>query len=237
MTGSSKGAAALLVLGFGFPQVSQAGYEPHLDTCFAVVAHSSTGELCERFRLNASDHWTRGLTDMESTNDTTMTPLPSSGHVCPVDVAQSLEAQKQMHMHAAHELSRLQDLVQVAPREALRTACERVLGQSCSPNELREFLFHAAPIARRMHLGQIDGEATFGRYKVKDIRSWYWWLDSIDPLSARMVDLRYYAGMGVKESAALLDLPPSAILRDVRFAKDWLNIELPPLEGAIQGGT
>ena len=58
-----------------------------------------------------------------------------------------------------------------------------------------------------------------------DVKAWLAWLDAMDPLCARMIDLRYFAGVGVKETARLLDLGPGAVVRELRFARAWLNIK------------
>ncbi len=41
-----------------------------------------------------------------------------------------------------------------------------------------------------------------------------------------MIDLRYFAGVSVKETARLLDLRPDAVVRELRFARTWLNIKV-----------
>ena len=65
---------------------------------------------------------------------------------------------------------------------------------------------------------------------IADLKMWLGWLDTMDPLSARMIDLHYFAGLSFKETAEVLDLPPQAILRDLRFAKAWLMLRLEPAE-------
>jgi DNA-directed RNA polymerase specialized sigma24 family protein len=49
----------------------------------------------------------------------------------------------------------------------------------------------------------------------------------MDPLCARMIDLRYFANLSIKEIALLLHLPPAAVLRELRFARSWLRIRIP----------
>lgn len=136
------------------------------------------------------------------------------------------QAQREALLGALKELSDLQHLVEVAPREALRVAGERSLGPGCTRASLCAFMFHAAPIARRMHLGPLSDDVKLNRWCVRDIKAWYGWLDSHDPLAARMVDLRYYGGLSFKEQSIVLAHPVRAIIRDVRFAKRWLSIEL-----------
>jgi hypothetical protein len=93
--------------------------------------------------------------------------------------------------------------------------------------ERLQFLFFVAPLVRRLVLGaspvgrRVRGtDLTFG-----DLKAWLQWLDALDPLCARMIDLRYFAGVSVKETARLLDLRPKAVVRELRFARAWLSIK------------
>jgi RNA polymerase sigma-70 factor, ECF subfamily len=51
-------------------------------------------------------------------------------------------------------------------------------------------------------------------------------LGSIDPRKARVVELRYFGGLTVDETADLLDVAPITVMRDWSFAKAWLKREL-----------
>lgn len=54
-------------------------------------------------------------------------------------------------------------------------------------------------------------------------------LDSLarmNPGSATMIELRFFGGLDVKETAELLDVSEATILRDWRAAKAWLAHEL-----------
>lgn len=111
-------------------------------------------------------------------------------------------------------------------RGTLERLFERRYGAQSALERLR-FLFFAAPLVRRMVIdtANLNGrvgptDITFG-----EVKSWLEWLDSMDPMCARMIDLRYFGGLGVKESALLLDLPPAAIVRELRFARAWLGIK------------
>jgi len=48
----------------------------------------------------------------------------------------------------------------------------------------------------------------------------------LDARKARIVELRYFGGLGIDEIAALLDLSPRTIKREWRWAKAWLYQEL-----------
>ena len=62
--------------------------------------------------------------------------------------------------------------------------------------------------------------------KVQDLVEWLGWLDRFDPMSAAMIDLHYFAGLTTKQTAAALRLAPEVVIRDLRFAKAWLQTKL-----------
>jgi RNA polymerase sigma factor (TIGR02999 family) len=47
-----------------------------------------------------------------------------------------------------------------------------------------------------------------------------------DPHKARLIEMRFFGGLTAEESAAVLDLPVSAVRRDLRVAQAWLQREL-----------
>ena len=51
-------------------------------------------------------------------------------------------------------------------------------------------------------------------------------LSALDPRKARVVELRYFAGLTVEETADLLDVSPVTVMRDWSLAKAWLRREL-----------
>jgi RNA polymerase sigma-70 factor (ECF subfamily) len=51
-------------------------------------------------------------------------------------------------------------------------------------------------------------------------------LSRVDPRKGRVVELRYFGGMSVEETAEILQISPETILRDWRMAKTWLFREL-----------
>lgn len=114
-----------------------------------------------------------------------------------------------------------------ASRAALETLFEKRFGEQPEVERLR-FLFFAAPLVRRLVIGtaNLNGRVAGTDITFADVKSWLEWLDSMDPLCARMIDLRYFAGLTVKETAKLLDLPPAAIVRELRFARAWLTIKV-----------
>lgn len=51
-------------------------------------------------------------------------------------------------------------------------------------------------------------------------------LDRIDPRKARVVELRFFSGLSVEETAAVLAVSPETVMRDWKFARSWLQAEL-----------
>ena len=51
-------------------------------------------------------------------------------------------------------------------------------------------------------------------------------LAEVDPRKARMVELRYFAGLSIEEVAKLLDVSPATVKRDWILAKAWLLREI-----------
>lgn len=51
-------------------------------------------------------------------------------------------------------------------------------------------------------------------------------LARMDPRRARVVELRYFGGLTVEETAEILRLSPQTVMRDWRLAKAWLMREL-----------
>ena len=48
----------------------------------------------------------------------------------------------------------------------------------------------------------------------------------VDPVAARLVELRVFAGQSVDESAAILNLSPSTARRTWNYARAWLRREV-----------
>ena len=51
-------------------------------------------------------------------------------------------------------------------------------------------------------------------------------LEKIDPRKGRIVEFRFFAGLTVDETAAVLDISPQTVAREWTFAKAWLRREL-----------
>ena len=51
-------------------------------------------------------------------------------------------------------------------------------------------------------------------------------LGQIDPLAAKVVNLRFFAGLGVDEAAKVLNISPRSVDRQWQYAKAWLKTRL-----------
>jgi RNA polymerase sigma factor (TIGR02999 family) len=51
-------------------------------------------------------------------------------------------------------------------------------------------------------------------------------LEALDSRKARVVEMRFFAGLTVEETAEALNISPETVMRDWKFAKAWLHHEL-----------
>lgn len=130
------------------------------------------------------------------------------------------------------ELCRRANAGQLFGRTPLAEIFSNAFGSELPRLEQIRVLFFAAPLVRRMVLESADPKACVGATEItfSEVKSWLGWLDVMDPLCARMIDLRYFSGLSIKEIALLLHLPAAAVLRELRFARSWLRIRIPPSE-------
>lgn len=112
--------------------------------------------------------------------------------------------------------------------DSLHQVFVEIFGTDRTREERFLFLLYAAPLARRLAIEMANSSDRIGTtdISVADLKMWLNWLDTMDPLCARMIDLHYFAGLSFKETALVLDLPPQAVIRDLRFAKAWLMLRL-----------
>jgi RNA polymerase sigma factor (TIGR02999 family) len=59
-------------------------------------------------------------------------------------------------------------------------------------------------------------------------------LTAIDPRKGQVVELRFFGGLSVKETAEFLKISPETVQRDWKLAKSWLRREL---SGGHSGGS
>jgi len=55
-------------------------------------------------------------------------------------------------------------------------------------------------------------------------------LAEIDPQQSRVVELRYFSGLNVEETAEVLGISPATVKREWRIAKAWLHREISGVE-------
>jgi RNA polymerase sigma factor (sigma-70 family) len=51
-------------------------------------------------------------------------------------------------------------------------------------------------------------------------------LSAIDPRKGQVVEMRFFGGLSVKETAEVLKVSPETVQRDWKLAKSWLRREL-----------
>jgi RNA polymerase sigma factor (sigma-70 family) len=51
-------------------------------------------------------------------------------------------------------------------------------------------------------------------------------LEHIDPRKSKVVELRFFGGLSVEETAEVLEVSPQTVMRDWRLARVWLAREL-----------
>jgi DNA-directed RNA polymerase specialized sigma24 family protein len=126
------------------------------------------------------------------------------------------------------ELRKLALTGAVSAAAALRQVFIQLCGTECSRRDEVRFMLFAAPIARRIAIEIAGRSERIGDSDISttDLQEWLTWLDTFDPMCARMIDLHYFAGLSTKETARALAMPPQAVIRDLRFAKAWLHARL-----------
>lgn len=112
--------------------------------------------------------------------------------------------------------------------EAIKHVFRKLFGDDRSREDEIRFMVYVAPLARQIavELANPTDHIKGTNIRVQDLREWLGWLDAFDPLCARMVDLHYFAELSIKETAFALKLPVTAVTRDLRFAKAWLQTKL-----------
>ena len=62
-------------------------------------------------------------------------------------------------------------------------------------------------------------------------------LAKVDPQQARIVELRFFAGLSIDETASIVGISPATVKRDWVSAKAWLFRELSRTKGGASVGT
>lgn len=109
--------------------------------------------------------------------------------------------------------------------ELIDQVFERMFGAPGGAAERLQFFVFAAPLMRKTILaarasraaGGVDGAA---------VQQWLERLENLDFYCARIIDLHYFAGLSLKETAEALGLSMTMVVRDLRFAKAWLHVRV-----------
>lgn len=68
--------------------------------------------------------------------------------------------------------------------------------------------------------------STGGQIDLLELDSALRQLEALDPQQVRIVELRYFVGLSIEETAAVLNLHPSAVNREWAMARAWLKCAL-----------
>ena len=60
-------------------------------------------------------------------------------------------------------------------------------------------------------------------------------LAEFDPRKAKVVEMRFFGGLSVEETAAVLKISPQSVMRDWKLAKAWLRREIRHDKGRLPG--
>jgi DNA-directed RNA polymerase specialized sigma24 family protein len=108
---------------------------------------------------------------------------------------------------------------------ALKELFQRMFGDTRGSRDRMQFLMFVAPMMRRLTIehgrkGHASGTINLN---AMELDQWLTRLEGFDPECVRMIDLRYFVGLSTRETAAALGLSPQVVIRDLRFAKAWLQ--------------
>lgn len=80
--------------------------------------------------------------------------------------------------------------------------------------------------AERLPLDAAEGMAAPDDLDLVDLDEALTALASVDPMKSRIVELRFFGGLSVEETAAVLDVGPATVKRHFAVAKLWLHRRL-----------
>lgn len=87
-----------------------------------------------------------------------------------------------------------------------------------------------ARMARRIAMDHADHAQPYAPWKAtgEEVRAWLYWMEKQDYTAVHILELCYFAGLGVKRAARVTGLDPPTILRVLREHKAHLSYKLPP---------
>jgi DNA-directed RNA polymerase specialized sigma24 family protein len=105
----------------------------------------------------------------------------------------------------------------------LRVLHERMFDSK--ETDLASFVRFVAPRIRTLAMRVAERQSVIQtvRLKLVDLEQWLRRLDELDPDCVRIIELRYFAGLTIREAAVVLGTGVPEILGQLRFAKAWLQ--------------
>jgi hypothetical protein len=131
-----------------------------------------------------------------------------------------LELRRQLHI--AMNPARMRPALDRPRAAILRQAFVHLFGADRRASEYRYFVLVAAPLIRELLLREVGGPIHASGLNTAALDISLGQLERIAPRQARMIDLLYFAGVGVKEAGELLGVTEWALRRELRFVKAWL---------------
>lgn len=176
-----------------------------------------------RVRSATNDAIESIVVDARATTDPP-SALPNGAHAHPING----EALKAAAKTIRDELTQRVVSSTCSQITALDQVLTLVFGEQRTVDERLRFLAFAAPLARRLVLDRADKEQRVldPDVTIADVCELFDWCDFFDPLGARIIDLHYFAGVSARQTARVLRMHPTAIVRELRVAKAWVRIKL-----------
>jgi|HigsolmetaAR201D_1030396.scaffolds.fasta_scaffold01242_17 DNA-directed RNA polymerase specialized sigma24 family protein len=108
---------------------------------------------------------------------------------------------------------------------ALSDTFAKLFGKEHSRRERADFFLFVAPRIRRLTIEAGRAGRATGTLNLRavDLDQWLARLETVDPECVRMIELHYFAGLSTRETAAVLGYPSYSVIRELRFAKAWLQ--------------
>ncbi|MFL6449757.1 MAG: ECF-type sigma factor [Bryobacteraceae bacterium] len=78
----------------------------------------------------------------------------------------------------------------------------------------------------RIHLDDIPESAAWRPRELVALDDALTTMANMDPRKAKIIELRFFAGLSIEETADVLKLSPQTVMRDWKLARIWLEREL-----------